>query len=134
MESTLVSMRFNLFSPHIFRDPIVFQCGIFFCPKYFPHESLRVSKYIYDTPHREMELFVLWILLNGREKVEVDVNEGEGVRIPQCVTVYEIPREEPQKSEVWASDKPLPITQYCGWTVEGEKVCCPDTHGYSEGM
>ena len=71
-----------------------------------------------------MELFVLWILLNGRE-VKVDVDEGEGQRIPQCVQVYEIPREEPQKSEVWASDEPLPITPYCGWTVRGEKVCCP---------
>ena len=79
-----------------------------------------------------MEFLIVYLAYRMIGKVDVTVDKELSQPIPQCVQVYEIPRVEPQTSEVWASDKPLPITPYCGWTVRGEKVCCPDTHGYAE--
>ena len=34
--------------------------------------------------------------------------------------------DEPVVPGVWASDTPLPEMDYCGYTVEGNRVCCPD--------
>ena len=47
---------------------------------------------------------------------------------PGCIKIPPVSFqwENPVVPEVWASDPEIPELEYCGETVEGLRICCPD--------
>ena len=80
-----------------------------------------------------LSVLLLLSLTGSMKAVEVPVEAiivepYEGEWGPGCIKIPPVSFqwENPVVPEVWASDPEIPELEYCGETVEGLRICCPD--------